>query len=187
MKFVVFIATAFVLFAANIANVFAVSAPEFPTCSNPSGSVKVEYQSGNHAIVGETSLRQGSDKVYSIENGNYMQCFCPEQGSGIQTNWWRLGQIDQKLIDSMKSQGWHYIPDGSDWGLTSDPYLAKNNDYSCNGGTGGGTTSSGIGGGVSDSVLGLAATGDNKNYIALISLGISFIAGGLLIRKSKNA
>lgn len=174
------------LFWASV--VRAASVPTFPSCSNPSGNIKVEYVSGLHAIVGDSALREGSDKVYSLFDGNTLQCFCPENGAGIQTNWWKLSGLSQEEINSLKTQGWNFVPNGADWGLSVDPYLAKNVDYSCKSGGGSSTSSSGggIGGGSTSSVLGLAATGDNTKYIALVSLGIASVTGGLILRK-KNA
>lgn len=188
MKFL-FLLTAPLLFFASWFEVLAVSAPQFPSCSNPSGNIKVEYVDGLHAIVGETVLRKGSDKVYSLFDGNVLQCFCPENGAGVQTNWWKLGKLSQGEIDTLKTQGWHFVPSGAAWGLTNDPYLAKNTDYSCktsggNDGGGGGGGDSAIGGGEASSVLGLAATGDNSVYIAFISLGIALITGGLLLKRN---
>lgn len=179
------------LFLLSASDVQAQNVPTFPSCSNPSGEIKVEYVSGLHAIVGESALREGKDTVYSLFDGNMLQCFCPEDGAGVQTNWWKLTQLSQGEINSLKAQGWHFIPSGADWGLTSDPYLAKNSDYYCKsngGGEGGGKGAGdpGVGGGTSDSVLGLAATGGNSDYIAYISLGMVLVAGGLLLKKRTN-
>lgn len=170
------------LFASFLVSIaLAANAPDFPSCTSPSGEIKVEYVSGQHAIVGESVLREGSDKVYSLFDGNTLQCFCPENGQGIQTNWWKFGQLSQEQIDSLKVQGWHFVPDGTDWGLTADPYLAKNEDYDCKPNGAGDPPSRGQGGG--DVLSSLAPTGDNTRYIGLVSLGVALVAVGLLLKK----
>lgn len=154
-------------------------APNFPSCANPQGSLKVRYESGSHAVIGYSESFSGEDEVYWVEGGIALQCLCPSSGDGIQTNWWNVPGISQQEIDRYKSLGWHFVPTGRDWGLLDDPYLAKNESFSCkSGGEGGG----GIGGGSSSSVLGLASTGDNTLYIGLVCLGLSLISGGLLLR-----
>lgn len=109
----------------------AYTIPNFPTCSNPNGTLLVSYNSGTHGIVGSTAVYQGSDKVYSVANGNALQCFCAEDGSGIQTSWWKVSSLNQDEIQTLKNLGWYFIPDGSAWGLEEGAYMAKNNNYSC--------------------------------------------------------
>lgn len=98
----------------------------FPACrellQNPGDHAS--WPQGWHQIVGGPLLF-GSDDVYSLEGGNYVQCFCPEEGSeGIQTNWWRtLAEI----------QGW-FVENGLQWNLGDYRYLAQNSDFNCDGG-----------------------------------------------------
>jgi hypothetical protein len=184
----------YILFLFLFASVaYAYETPTFPTCSNPSGDLKVNYETGEHAIVGESSLRSGSDSVYWLSNQNALQCFCPDQGMGIQTNWWKIVDLTQENIDGLTKQGWNFIASGRDWGLAADPYLTKNIDYTCNpggndnsNGTGGGgetlSSSTGTGG----SVLGLAGTGDNAKYIGFLALGVSLALAGFSLRKRIN-
>lgn len=182
-KLATFLAIAYLLATSTVE---AANVPTFPSCLHPSGDVKVEYVSGLHAIVGDPVMREGSDKVYALFDGNYLQCFCSESGAGVQTNWWKFASLSQEEINSFKNQGWVFVPNGADWGLSADPYLAKNVDYSCksagNGGGGGGSQP-GIEGG-SGSVLGLAATGGNAKYLGLGILGTALTIGGLLLRKN---
>lgn len=95
----------------------------FPACrellQNPGDHAS--WPQGWHQIVGGP-LMYGSDDVYSLENGNYVQCYCPEEGSeGIQTNWWRtLAEI----------QGW-FVENGLQWNLGDHRYLAQNSSFVC--------------------------------------------------------
>ncbi len=95
----------------------------FPACQellqNPGDHAS--WQQGWHQIVGGPLL-YGSDDVYSLENGNYVQCFCPEEGSdGIQTNWWKtLAEL----------QGW-FVENGFQWNLGDYRYLAQNTSFVC--------------------------------------------------------
>lgn len=177
--------------------VLAQDAPQFPVCSNPQGDVKESYNSGDHAIPGENSTRQGSDTVYSIGDGNYIQCFCAEDGSGIQTNWWRIPQLDQEQIETFIKLGWHFIPDGSDWGLEDVEYLAFNSVYSCGEDhtvtpTPTSTTTSqdnenddneGVGGVSDETGLVLAATGTSVRIMALFISGVVVLTTGIILRK----
>jgi hypothetical protein len=119
---------------------FAAETPSFSSCTSPEGSQIAGFDDGEHGVLGFDSLQPGSDHVFANDNGA-QQCFCAG-GSGIQTNWWQIPQdwtLEQ--IDVYVSQGWTYVPDGSAWGLSSAPYLAKNVSYSCGGGGGGGNPS----------------------------------------------
>lgn len=113
---------------------WAVETPEYPVCSNPQGTLKVRYESGLHAIVGEESLRRGRDEVYSLDEVRLLQCLCSDNGAGIQTNWWKVNSLSQEEIDILVKLGWQYVPSGAAWGLESAPYLAKNSEYACGGG-----------------------------------------------------
>lgn len=127
-----FLVSSLVVMALVIPTSVSAETPSFPSCSNPSGSLKVSYDSGNHAIVGESTLRTGSDKVYSLDSYNkLLQCFCAVDGSGVQTNWWKVSDLSEEEIASYLNQGWHYVPNGADWGLDQDAYLAYNLTYQC--------------------------------------------------------
>ena len=168
----------------------APTVPNFPVCSNPSGSLKVQYSSGIHGIAGDTNQFKGSDAVYSLSDGNALQCFCDNQGRGIQTNWWKVGQILSDELDSLESQGWLFIPTGAAWGLDPVSYLAKNMNYSCQG-----NDSSGVNGtsasasqgqvlGISTgSVLGLASTGSFQSIISMLFFGLGLITLGIYLRR----
>ena len=105
--------------------------PEFPQC--PVGydgdfSHYDRYNNNPHQIVGGPLL-YGGDDVYSLENGNYLQCFCPDEGNqGIQTNWWRTDDI----LD-----GW-FREFGTQWNLGDYWYLTQNSDFICDSGDTGG-------------------------------------------------
>ena len=123
----------------------AISAPNFPSCTNPSGTVKVSYSSGIHGIPGDQGQYVGSDIVYTISNSTLVQCFCAASGSGIQTNWWKQDSLTQDQIDQLVKLGWIFVPDGSTWGLDPVPYLAQNTNFNCGGGGNGGFSQPGPG------------------------------------------
>ncbi len=167
----------------NPERVWSTATPNFSSCLNPQGSLKVKYDSGNHGIVGKSSLVTGSDSVYSQDGNSLIQCFCAEDGSGIQTNWWKISGLSENEIESLKKEGWVYIADGSAWGLEQGPYLASNSDYSCKSkdtGRGGNSDSSSSSGGeVAGSsnigqVLGLAFTGGVGVIYSLFALSALF-------------
>lgn len=130
-KLVVSVVLSLALVAGVVPSASAYTIPGFPACSNPSGTLKVSYSSGTHGIVGSYATYTGSDKVYSLDGGNVLQCFCAEDGSGIQTNWWRASSLTQEEIQTLMNLGWYFVPDGSAWGLSEGYYLAKNVNYSC--------------------------------------------------------
>jgi hypothetical protein len=130
VKFVTSVAlAAFTLFVPS--TVFAVNSPNFPSCSNPNGTLLVNYPEGTHGIVGSTATYQGSDKVFSQENDNALQCFCSDNGEGVQTNWWKVSSLSEEQIQTLRNLGWYFVPNGSIWGLSSGMYMAKNESYSC--------------------------------------------------------
>lgn len=95
----------------------------FPACegliANPGDHA--HYDSGTHQIVGGPLL-EGSDDVYSLDGGNYVQCFCPVTGAeGIQTNWLR----SRNPID-----GW-FFEFGEQWNLGDYHYAAQNSSFRC--------------------------------------------------------
>ena len=82
---------------------------------------KAHYANGMHQIIGG-SLLSGSDNVYSLENNNFLQCFCPAVGDrGIQTNWLRA---------KYAINGWFFV-NGAQWGLGNFGYAAQNIDFTC--------------------------------------------------------
>ena len=188
MKKIIWVSTILFAFSLFSSVVFAADVPSFPSCSNPSGELKVKYASGSHAIIGELSTREGKDEVYWQSNGNALQCFCPNVGDGVQTDWWRVTGISQSDIDKLKTQGWQFVPTGTAWGLMDDPYMARNSSYSCNPSQGGGSTSnsssdSGIGG----AILSFATTGSKTTFLWLIGSGVALVVTGILLRKRYNA
>src|SRR3989344_2032580 len=98
LKRVAFIVAQVILVFVLAAAVSATEAPSFPSCSNPQGTKKVSYDSGTHYIVGRETGVSGSDAVY-YTGENLIQCFCAEDGSGIQTNWWKISSLEQTAID----------------------------------------------------------------------------------------
>lgn len=122
-----------------------ITPPDFPTCSAPTGTLKVSYESGVHGIPGQGEVT-GSDSVYLLENSNVLQCFCAPDTQGIQTNWWKIGSLSAKQIITLKKLGWIYIPSGSVWGLDNTAYMAQNLSFSCASQGGGGSSSGGTGG-----------------------------------------
>ncbi len=171
----------------------------FTSCHNPVGDIKADYPIGEHAIVGVIGLKNGSDKVFAVGNDNYTQCYCPTNGSiGVKTNWLAAGNIAKEDQNVLITQGWIYIPNGADWGLSNQPYLAKNIEFTCSeggndssgggGGTSGGGSSSGQGGG--GEVLGISTLADtSSNYskyqiVLTILLAIGLIIYGYKIQKT---
>lgn len=173
---------------------FAVTLPPFTDCFDPNAGLKVKYETGIHGIVGDSRTFRGRDAVYTISDKSYTQCFCPEVGNGIQTNWFKVSDLTQNEVQSFINQGWILVLDGSIWGLEKAPYLAMNKGYTCNAVGGISTVSNtevsknndfgnGTGGG---EILGVATTGNITNIVALITLGLGLILGGLSIKKSRN-
>ncbi len=171
-----------IIFYQALSNPFVANAqlqlPAFSSCQNPIGTIQANYDQGNHAIVGIQGLQSGSDTVYSNGDNNFTQCYCPlPLTNGIQTNWLAAGNISKEDQNVLITQGWILIPNGADWGLSAQPYLAKNTDFSCGGGgstSGSGGTSSGSGGSTSNSTN---STSSNVNGQGGEVLGISMLAG----------
>lgn len=193
------ISTAFVillfLFLLSFLPVYAASIPNFPSCVNPQGTLKVSYSSGTHGVPGYTNPYQGSDSVYSVTADSLIQCLCLENGDGIQTNWWKIPELSSSEIETFKSQGWIFVPDGSVWGLDPVAYLAKNISFSCKssvsgGSTGGSSSSSPSTSSVLGEILSLASTG-NINFIigiagfGIISLLLSYLLKNYPVAKKK--
>jgi len=203
-----YFASVLVLFVLLISGTFspvsaAITSPEFPMCSNPVGNLSADYATGTHGIVGNAISFTGADKVYTFANNNALQCFCPENGAGIQTNWWKIENMTESEISELENDGWMYVANGANWGLAQGPYLAKNINFSCSSGSNngdGGSSSSNSGGGSSSSsnsgsgsvlgagsVLGLATTGSMVKIFEYIAFGFALIATGIVVRKNIRA
>ena len=160
------------------------------SCLTPTGSVKVNYSNGNHGIVGNTNTYSGSDAVYTISENQLMQCFCPENGNGIQTDWRKVSDLSSDEAKILKNEDWIEVQSGSPWGLDDSPYMAKNIDYTCKssnpGGPGDGRSDGR--GSIVQAATGsnLASTGNIVTILSLLSLGFVFTLTGLILkRKSK--
>ncbi len=153
---------------------YAVTVPTFPSCLNPQGTLKVSYTDGTHGVPGDTKTFTGTDSVYRLTDSTLIQCLCPKDGNGVQTNWWKVGNLSQEDIDSLKNDRWNFVANGSVWGLDNDPYVTKNLSYTCIGGIGGVSARRKVG-----DVLGLASTGNIASvYFYLIS-GVTLLVLGL--------
>lgn len=94
--------------------------PDFPACTSYSEPGDWQhYDSGVHQIVGN-GLVEGVDDVYTFGE-HFVQCLCPPDYQGIQTNWWRTDSV---------FDGW-FSESGSQWNLGDYHYLAQNIDYDC--------------------------------------------------------
>lgn len=166
-----------------------------PSCLTPNGRVIADYATGDHGIVGQGN-KIGADKVYSLETGA-LQCFCGEDGHGIQTNWLNASNLSQDQIKIYESQGWIYVPTGASWGLSDDPYIAKNADYTCHSTTGGGEgqrpnnptdgksdgRTDGAGSIVQAAKGSLASTGNTLFIIQVFLAGVLLTATGVILNK----
>ncbi|GEM_PF-3511324 len=94
----------------------------FPSCPLSTPGDKAHYTTGNHQVIGGSVL-SGSDDVYSLENNNFLQCFCPAVGTGgIQTNWLRS---DNPVA------GFPFFVNGTQWNLGNVTYAAQNINFTC--------------------------------------------------------
>lgn len=112
-----------------------VTPPAFPSC-NPKifeeNGDWAHYDFGSHEILG-VGRQDGRDDVYTLNDGNFLQCFCPVEGNdGIQTNWWNIAGagLTEEEAQSFVNLGWSK-EDGGSWNLYHETYLAKNTDFSC--------------------------------------------------------
>lgn len=208
-----------VIFAFSANPVLAVTAPSFFSCLNAQTTPVIANQSGIHGVAGNTSTFTGSDSVYpgqplsaneDISSAStVVQCLCPDNGQGIQTNWWKVSELSDEDVKVLESQGWIYIPDGSAWGLDAQPYLAQNTNFSCsnqgntgvsNGGNGSGNSNSNNSNSGNNSapvnasspvqaVLGaftqLASTGNIIFLYELFTIGIITTGTAIILRKIK--
>jgi len=180
-RFFVLFTLSFFLFLSEPTVVQAVTAPNFPSCPNPGGELKAEYNEGNHGIPGKLGDQTGSDAVYSSGENN-IQCFCSTDNQGVQTNWWKISSLSQSQIDELKNSGWIYIANGAVWGLDETPYMAFNSNYTCGSAIGGEVQGARTG-----QVLGtstLPATG-NWGILGLLTLGLSLLLVGTKMKKRK--
>jgi Tfp pilus assembly protein PilV len=175
-KSLLVIATTSILLAGFAKPAFAVSTPDFGSCVNPQ-VVSSQVNTGTHGVAGRTQTYTGKDSIYTLSNGNVLQCLCPDNGSGVQTNWLKASNVSSQDVETLKSQGWEYIPTGSVWGLSDTAYLAKNSDYSCTA-TGGGSTST-----PSSTTLGLAKTGNMLMIYGFLTAGLTALLSGMMLKK----
>ncbi len=182
--------------------------PTFADCENPQGQLKVYYANGIHGIAGVYTEQSGSDAVYKLTQDTLIQCFCPNEGNGTQTNWWKVAEMPLEQIAELQNQGWIYIPNGALWGLEEAPYLAKNLSYDCHdnngndddddeddndggrGGIGGDILATGYSTarlGIGGQVLGLANTGDTPAIIGFsVTAATTFGTSVYINRKKRN-
>lgn len=161
--------------------VLAQTVPSFTSCIDPQGTIKVRNPSGTHGIAGETGQYSGSDTVWRLSGNTLTQCFCSEDGDGIQTNWWKASSLTATDITVLEREGWEFIPNGSLWGLDEGAYLAKNAPYICGGGRVGGASDT-----KSGDVLGLATTGDSITLFGLAGLGAVLLLLAIVLRRYSN-
>lgn len=170
------ISAVFFFVVASFFGATALTTQSFPSCVNPQGSVKASYTSGTHGIVGDTRTFNGSDTVYTLTDSTLLQCFCPDNGQGIQTNWWKVPGITESEKNYYGALGWIYVPTGAPWGLEDTPYLAKNNSFVCGGGIGGGEV-------LGASTIGLAATGNTTYILRIAGIGLLSLSLAYLLKK----
>lgn len=187
-------------FAVPMAAFGMTAEPTFPSCLNPQSALKVQYTSGIHGIAGDTNQFTGADAVYSVSDTTQMQCFCPPNGQGIQTNWWNISGLSDTDIQSLQQQGWIYESFGADWGLTNAPYLAKNSNYSCqtqstaivqgitqtntaSSNTGNSNTPTNSGNSGTTSTPSLANTGDSILLYGTFLAGLASLLTGIILKK----
>lgn len=171
----------------NVPKAYAVVPPDFPSCVNPQGSLKAQYNQGTHGVIGNTNEFKGKDSVYTMNENQTMQCLCTENGQGIQTNWWKISGLSEPDIQILKNSGWFFVPNGALWGLDDAQYMAINRSYSC---SGSGNSTGGIGGQVlgasAGSVLGLAITGNTQFILFIILSGLILLSLGVALPKIKK-
>lgn len=145
---------------------FADTTVNLGSCVNPQVAASQVNYGNSHGVVGKAPRYSGVDKIYSLENGNVMQCLCPDEGKGIQTDWVKADGYSETDINVLKKKGWIYVATGSSWGLSDVPYLAKNTEYACR----------------EESKV-LAATGVSVAIYGLILAGVISLLAGLLLKR----
>jgi hypothetical protein len=118
-----------VLYLSAATPVSATYVPSFGTCLNPQWSQTQVNYGDNHGVINVGSF-PGTDTIYQSGN-NVMQCLCTSTGAGYQTNWLSAQGLSESQIETLKAQGWIYVPYGNDWGLGNGAYLAQNSSYAC--------------------------------------------------------
>ena len=200
MKLFTSLSILLLLIALSPRPVMAAPNTEFSACINPQGQLIADYSNGTHGIVNNTGSYSGSDKVYKLSNGNVMQCFCPPDNQGIQTNWLKNTGFTEAEVAVLKNQGWTSVPDGSVWGLEPVQYLAMNSSYSCAGTSNPtpnnpGSNNPGPSNNSTPSVLGanttvlttLANTGDSLLLYSTLSFGLALILVGIFLPGDKKS
>lgn len=187
-------------FVSSAHSVFAVDVPSFPQCPNPGGEVIADYDEGVHGVPGDSNTYTGEDTVFKLNDAQVVQCLCPEEGSGIQTLWWKDPGVSYDEEKVLLSQGWIKVPNGKLWGLDKGKYFAKNSNFSCEEGGHGGHSN-----GDSDKksssheksskssksgdILGvttLAGTGNWKTITGLFLLAVAAGTAGILGRRASR-
>ena len=112
-----------------------ITPPGFPQCaelSEPGNWVTSRY--GDHHIPGQEATITGTDDIYYLEGGNFLQCICADDDNqSTQTVWWNITNLGltQDQIDEFVAGGW-FVMDGGAWNLLqNNTYLAKNSGFSC--------------------------------------------------------
>ncbi|HZZ98687.1 MAG TPA: hypothetical protein VFG51_02015 [Candidatus Saccharimonadia bacterium] len=169
-----FAVLALVLFLLTISSqtVWAVNDPPLFSCGAPVGTLIANTNDGVHGIAGDTGIFIGSDQVFRIDADHVLQCFCPSNAQGTQSNWLKVSGMSQTDLDFFQRRGWKFIPDGSVWGLDSAPFLVKNDGFVC--GNKGGLRGEALGASV------LAATGNDRDILLYVTL--AFVFGWLAFR-----
>lgn len=109
---------------------FAWQKPDFGTCLNPQVGASQVNTGSDHGVVGYSGAFSGTDSIYSLSDGNVMQCLCADNGAGYQTNWWKVAGMSDQEVRVHENEGWTYFADAGSWGLDG-AYLAKTSTYVC--------------------------------------------------------
>src|SRR5437868_3093497 len=94
--------------------IFAFTVPASGSCINPPQNVYNFQNPGTHYVAGTTDSYPGTDSVFALDgNGqdtlsssSVMQCLCPENGKGVQTNWWKATDLSEFDMKTLEAQGW---------------------------------------------------------------------------------
>ncbi len=177
--------------------------PAFSFCPAPGGTIIASYTDGTHGVPGNVTSYSGSDTVFQLNESQVVQCLCPPNSQGIQTWWWKVGEVSDETRNQLAAQGWVFVPNGKLWGLSDSAYFAKNTAYSCagtgggdNGGNGGNGSSSssnssgdsGVGGVTNNNpgqVLGAyAATGSSEQIFLFAGAAIALLALSWILQRA---
>lgn len=216
LKLSVLLGVITILFVCLASTTHAAALPNFFTCLNPQGDLKITTN-GTHGVPGTQQSYDGTDQIYTqtgqdtFSSSTVVQCLCPTNGQGVQTNWWNASNLTDSEINVLEAQGWIYIPDGSAWGLNPTPYLAQNTHYACTSGANGSsgtnestnsTTANGSNGSSTNnastsntsgntiqSVLGafsqLGSTGNALSLYELFFIGLLTTFAAIILRRMK--